>query len=464
MKKFILPILLFLMFIPLYVNAETCDTDKITIENITIESKSDNVEELDEATASGKNINLNLSMSEVGDNIEYKIVVKNDSNEDYELDKNSFNISSDYIKYTIESEDDTSLFKANSSKVVYLKVNYANEVPDDAFESGTYNDNKTITLNLYTGDTISVMDTLKNPNTGVQSYILILFIILLISISTYVLLEKKKYTKFMILIICTAIIIPMSVYALCKYEIKIESKIKINKLTATLIAGNKFNEKLYEYSNYDELIRSESISENNKIEDNIISTEESDTPVYMWQEGNNLYYYSKANIIYLNEDSSYMFYETEFSNLNLTNFDTSKVVNMSYMFRSPNLVELNISNWNTSSLTYMDGMFSYAMWDPANHLTVLDLSSFDTSKVVSMTSFIRNCPDLETVYVSEKFVISENVKHDGGDAIFSYCPKLRGENGTMLNANGYVYDKWEYARIDTPDTPGLFTYKKASQD
>ena len=74
MKKFILPILLFLMFIPLVVNAETCDTDKISISSIAIESKSDNVEELSEATASGKNINLNISMSEVGDNNSIAVV------------------------------------------------------------------------------------------------------------------------------------------------------------------------------------------------------------------------------------------------------------------------------------------------------------------------------------------------------------------------------------------------------
>ena len=173
MKKLLLPILILILFIPFYVNAETCDTDKITIENISLESKSDNVEEIDETTANGKNINLNLSMSEVGDNIEYKIVVKNDSNEDYELDKNSFNISSDYIKYSFELEDDINIIKANSSKVVYLKVNYVNEVPDNVFESGTYNDNKSMTLNLSTGDTINVPDTLKNPNTGVQSYIIV---------------------------------------------------------------------------------------------------------------------------------------------------------------------------------------------------------------------------------------------------------------------------------------------------
>ena len=99
MKKIILPILLFLLFIPLYVNAEACDTDKITISSITLEDKSDGVEELDKATANGKNINLNLSMSEVGDSIEYKFIVKNNSNEDYELDKTSLKLNSDYINY-----------------------------------------------------------------------------------------------------------------------------------------------------------------------------------------------------------------------------------------------------------------------------------------------------------------------------------------------------------------------------
>lgn len=237
MKKLLFSIILFMMFMPMFVNAETCDTDKISISSITVESKTDSVEELDEATANGKSINLNLSMSNVGDNIEYKIVVKNDSNEDYELDKNSLNISSDFIKYTLESEDDTNIVKANSSKVVYLKVNYANEVPDDAFESGTYNDNKSITLNLSTGDTINVPDTLKNPNTGVQSYILILFIILLVSITVYVLLKKMKYTKFMILIIGTAIIIPISVCALCTCEIKVDSNVEINKKSICITEG-----------------------------------------------------------------------------------------------------------------------------------------------------------------------------------------------------------------------------------
>jgi len=229
MKKCLLLVFLFIMFIPLYVNAETCDTDKISINSITAGEKSENVIELDEATASGKNINLNLSMVKVGDNIEYKFVVKNDSNEDYELDKTSLNLNSDYINYSFETEDNTNIVKANSSKAVTLKVEYKNEVRDDAFESGVYNDNKAISLNLSAKNAINVSNSIKNPNTRVQSYILILFIIFLISITAYVLLRKNKYAKFIVLIIGIAIIIPISVYALCKCEIKIESNIYIVK-------------------------------------------------------------------------------------------------------------------------------------------------------------------------------------------------------------------------------------------
>ena len=227
MKKFILPILLFLMFIPLYVNAETCDTDKISISSITLRDKTENVIELDEATASGRNINLNLSMVKVGDNIEYKFVVKNDSNEDYELDKTSLNLNSDYINYSFVTEDNTNIVKANSSKNVTLRIEYKNEVPEDKFKSGSYNDSKTMMVQLSNGNTINVPDTFKNPNTGVQSYILIILILLLISGSLYVLLKKKKYTKFMILVIGTTIIMPISVYALCKCDIKVESNVTI---------------------------------------------------------------------------------------------------------------------------------------------------------------------------------------------------------------------------------------------
>ena len=245
MKKNILLyiLLILLILIPFYVNAETCNTDKVSISSVKIESKSDNVEELDEVTTNGKSVDLNLSMTEVGDNIEYKMVIKNDNNEDIELDTKNYNISSDYINYTLKSEDDSNIIKAKSSKLFYLKVNYAKEVTEDAFESGEYNDNKTIVVNISSIDEKNTLDMLKNPKTGVQLYILIIFVIILISLTSYLLLRKKKLTKYMALLIGALIIIPISVYALCKYEIKIESNIKIenNSYTGVLYRYTRIN-------------------------------------------------------------------------------------------------------------------------------------------------------------------------------------------------------------------------------
>ena len=228
MKKIIFFIILFMIiFSPFVVKADTCDTDKISIKSIVVDEKTDKVEELDEATADGKNLNLNLYMVNVGDNIKYKVVVENDSDEDYELDEGSFNIKSDYMNYTLESNDNSNIIKANSSKTVFLKVEYKNQVPEELFESGDFSDDKTMTVQLSSGDKINGSSILNNPNTGVYSFIVILMILLLVSGYSYIVLKKKKYKKLIILIIGFIVTIPMSVYALCKCEIKIESKIVI---------------------------------------------------------------------------------------------------------------------------------------------------------------------------------------------------------------------------------------------
>ncbi len=221
MKKYLILFFITLMFIPFIVKAETCDTSKITISSITLQNKSKNVNELSEATASGKNINLDLSMASVGDNIEYKILVKNDSNDDYELNKTSFNVSSNYIDYSINTDDDSNIVKANSTKLVHLKVMYANEVPDDKFESGSFSENKSMVVNLST-------NSIENPKTGIINYTLVLTLVLIASVVLEIFLRKKSISTLVILI-GIALIIPISIDALCKCELSINSKIQIDK-------------------------------------------------------------------------------------------------------------------------------------------------------------------------------------------------------------------------------------------
>lgn len=224
MKKILIPLITLILFIPCIVNAETCENDKVYIDSISLD-KNTNVNEIEEATANGKNIDLNLGMSEVGDNIRYKIIVKNDSTEDYVLDKNSINISSKYIDYTIES-DNNNVVKAKSSKTIYLRVNYSHQVPADAFEGGIVNDDINMKVNLSTNDNI------LNPNTGIK-YILFISLIVLVMISLLIIFKKKRLSKVMIFIIGLSMFIPISAYALCRCDISINSNVFISDKSFT---------------------------------------------------------------------------------------------------------------------------------------------------------------------------------------------------------------------------------------
>ena len=217
MKKIMISLLLIILLMPVFVNAETCDLDKISISSITMENKSDTVTELDEANASGKNISLKLDMVNVEDNINYKITIKNDSKSDYELDNNSFNSGSEYIVYSVKSEDNNNIVKAKSSKSFLLNVQYKNKIPEDKFINGEFNYSKNLKLVLSA-------DSLKNPNTF-NSIIFVVIILLFLSIITLISIKKKKTPKSIVLL--GLLLIPISVNAVCKYEININSKIII---------------------------------------------------------------------------------------------------------------------------------------------------------------------------------------------------------------------------------------------
>ena len=162
--------------------------------------------------------------------------------------------------------------------------------------------------------------------------------------------------------------------------------------------------------------------------DNIISTIDSDKPIYMWFEINQgeeylgtIYWYSDANVVYMNEDSSHFFnycepdndnyiiysaYLTDISGLlnvnssklknidhmffgcsQLSNFDsisswdTSNVTNMELTFYDCQMNSLSfVSNWNTSNVKNMSGTF-----ECCNNVTDLTpLSNWDTSSVTTM--------------------------------------------------------------------------------
>lgn len=222
MKKISYFLLLIVLFIPLVVNAEECDNDKVSISSITLENKSGNVEELNDANISNNSINLDLNMSNIGDNIKYRIIIKNDSNNDYLLNKKSVKVSSNYVDYNIESSDNTNIFKSKTAKAFYLNVLYKNQVPYNLFSNGSIDDNVTMKLNLSS-------DNIQNPNTGVMYYIFIVFVIIMLIVMSFAFKKKRKNNRFEFLIIGFALLVPIGVRALCSVDLNINSNIKIDK-------------------------------------------------------------------------------------------------------------------------------------------------------------------------------------------------------------------------------------------
>ena len=144
-------VLFFLLLMPILVKADSCDSESITIESIELEEKSDEVEETAEATIENNKIVINLDMSSVGDKAKYKITVKNDLEEDIKLD-DFLNADSDFISYSLEFEDgnEKSLVMGKSTEIVYLTIEYKNEITHDSYENGKFTDNRIMSVDMST--------------------------------------------------------------------------------------------------------------------------------------------------------------------------------------------------------------------------------------------------------------------------------------------------------------------------
>ena len=127
---------------------------------------------------------------------------------------------------------------------------------------------------------------------------------------------------------------------------------------------------------------------------------ESDADTFVWLDknaDNTLYYYSEANKILLNRDSSGMFWTIEeVADIDVSTFDTSAVENMYDMFSNThNLTSLDLSNFDTRNVTVMKDMF-YNTYK----LKTINLSSFDTRNVTDMRGMFKDSRTLETLNLS----------------------------------------------------------------
>ena len=118
--------------------------------------------------------------------------------------------------------------------------------------------------------------------------------------------------------------------------------------------------------------------------------------------------------------------------LNISKFDTSKVIYMSYMFSyCKSLTSLDLLNFNTSLVKDMEGMFM-GLWS----LTEIYLSNFDTSKVINMGFMFSSCLSLTSLDLSNfntslvKYMIS----------MFKKCLNLK-----YINLKNFVENELVFA-------------------
>ena len=156
------------------------------------------------------------------------------------------------------------------------------------------------------------------------------------------------------------------------------------------------------------------------------------------------------------ESCYHMFYRLQnIIEIDLSNFDASKVNNMEGMFdQCTNLEKINFGNINTSSVKIMYGLFNYC-----EKLISIDLSNFDTSKVSNMQNMFGYCKNLEKINFGN--INTSSVKNMYG--LFYNCSKLisidlsnfdTSKVSNMQNMFGYC-NKLKYLDLSNFDTSNL---------
>ena len=139
-------------------------------------------------------------------------------------------------------------------------------------------------------------------------------------------------------------------------------------------------------------------------------------------------------------DMSKMFMNCEsLENLDLSSFDTSNVEDMSYMFsKCDSLKNIEISNFKTSKVKNMARMFEFC-----DELEYINIDNFDTSSVINMDYMFRFCLNMKQINIS-KFN-TKNVKSIKG--MFAGCYSLIELNLKNVNFSN-VFDS-SYMIFDT---------------
>ena len=180
----------------------------------------------------------------------------------------------------------------------------------------------------------------------------------------------------------------------------------------------------------------------------ILSIANSIYPIYAWYDNWTIYYYTEAEIIYMNQHSNDMFRDCK--NLTdispLSNWNTNNLKDISDIFEwCSSLTDISpLNNWNTSNVTDMMGIFygcssltdisPLSNWNTSNvtdiaHMfygcssltDISPLSNWNTNNVTDMDEIFENCINLTNISALSNWDISNVVDMEG---MFYGCSSL----------------------------------------
>ncbi len=218
MKKILNTIIAMLIFVlfPNFVLAEN-----VQVKEIKQIEKSEGVEIVSEPKVSDTTIKFDIKLKSIGDYVKYKLVIDNKDDIEYEIDKKSFE-NNEYISYEVEY-DNLEKLEANKEKEIYLTIKYDKEVPESEFKDNVYVLNNNFSLVIGNKD-----EEIKNPQTGIEDYsLIILTTLVVLAVAVYGFRKNKKQFKTLMLIIGITIIIPLTCIAANVLKLNIETNVTI---------------------------------------------------------------------------------------------------------------------------------------------------------------------------------------------------------------------------------------------
>ncbi|MBO4245496.1 MAG: BspA family leucine-rich repeat surface protein [Bacilli bacterium] len=439
------------------------DTSIFQITKIEVKDKSEGVVVNSVGLSEGQ-LQNDIIFSAKDDYIKYNITIKNTSNDDYTIKSITDNNDSTNLEYTYEDLTNV-VVESKTEKTFELQIKYIEQTtglnisnkPVSLTLTYEKSDGTTgseiITNNDGTSSTTPASDVTEiddedivNPNTGdnINKYIII-GLLSLVGLIISITKEKQLFKTLVVIGLFATLAIPFGTKADTEAFIIKFTTNKVQNTSTELLSGPDLNLMMFKLcTGNDNLIKKYPISNDDYFyinnpdepghmnvscnathfvratkeqydaikdsltEKNIISISDVDLEAYMWYDESTttLYYYSSAIALLLNEDSSAMFGSMEnFTELDLSEFDTINVTDIKRMFSAlHNVKAINLgNNFDTSKVTDMSE-FCYECF----RLQEIDLGDkFDTSNVTDMSDMFANASSLINLDLGDKFDTSK---------------------------------------------------------